>query len=81
MNITIKSKKLNKEFTFFRNAGDGLKYVYLEQDGNPGTLGDQICEGGAFSGNTVSCSQVGFESTCRRWYRAHMRRLEKEGVL
>lgn len=75
-NCTIKSRKLNREITFSR---PGKSYVFADLNGQPGTLGAQICEGGSTSGNTITYdgeSQDRFEAICRRWYRAYVRRIE-----
>ena len=79
MRLTIKAKKeietFNKTqkpvFEFW--APDNGGYVRLESDGKSGTSGQQICDGGCFSGPTVSCSPANFKRVCRSWYRAYMR--------
>jgi hypothetical protein len=73
MIFTIKSRKLNKEITFSR---PGSHYIYADLNGQPGTLGKQICEGGSTGGWTLMYSgddQGQFEKVCRRWYRAYIR--------
>lgn len=71
-NLTIKSRKLDRDFEFFMPDGGG--YVRLERGANHGTLGDQICYGGGFRGNTIRCaSEDEFRTECRRWYRDHLK--------
>lgn len=70
MQLTIKSRKLRQKFEFFKSSGDS--YIFLESNNRPGILGQQICRGGHFTGSTIAASDAGFESACRRWYRAHV---------
>ena len=74
MQFTIKSRKLNTEITFSR---PGRGYIYADLNGKSGTLGNQICERGCTMGNTMSYhgdDQTEFESICRNWYRAYLKR-------
>lgn len=66
--FTIKTRT-NGDMTFFVPNGGG--YVRLESEGKHGTLGQQICEGGGFYGNTLSANEQSLESVARRWYRAY----------
>ena len=71
MELTIKSKKLGKTITFSR---PGTGYIYADLNGNSGTLGKQLCEGGGTMGSTLSYSgedEKEFAAICRRWYRAY----------
>lgn len=78
-NLTIRSKKLNREFSFFMPPNGG--YVRLEDDRNHGTLGRQICVGGGFMGNTiVAYTEESFKRQCREWYRAHIRKTGYGGM-
>jgi len=74
MELKINSKKLERTITFSR---PGNSYIYVNLNGKPGTLGQQICKGGAvMSGSALSYDgddQAEFEAICRRWYRSHMR--------
>lgn len=72
MELEIKSRRLKKRFRFWKRDG-GDHYIYLVTEQCPGTLGQQICENGAFGGHTISASDDAFEATCRNWYRARMR--------
>lgn len=77
MEFTIKSRKLGTTFEFFKNHSDKKPaYIYLETTGAPGTLGNQICEGGGFLGSTLSANDSNFEYVCRRWYRQYMKSQE-----
>jgi hypothetical protein len=69
MEITLKSRKLNKTFTFFKSSGNA--YVY-DSTYQPGTLGRQICCGGHYGGSTLTATDDNFESVCRRWLRQHV---------
>ena len=79
MRMTIQAKREietmtgteKPKFEFWMRDSGG--YVYLESAGHEGTTGQQICHGGAMSGDTVSASPKNFERVCRRWYRAYMR--------
>lgn len=74
--FTIKSRKLNRDFDFFMPDSGG--YVRLENGANHGTLGEQICYGGGFRGNTILCSSEDeFKAECRRWYRAHIQWMDQ----
>jgi hypothetical protein len=70
MEITIKSRKLQRKFTFFKTSGRH-GYVY-DSTYQPGTLGRQICNGGFYGGSTITASDENFEAVCRRWLRAHV---------
>lgn len=74
MELTINSRKLEQEITFSR---PGAGYIYADLNGEPGTLGRQICQGGSLMGSTVSYhgdDQAEFDRICRNWYRAYVRR-------
>lgn len=73
MEMQITSRKLGRTITFSR---PGSSYIYADLNGQPGTLGKQICAGGDTVGSTISydgADQERFEAICRRWYRAHIR--------
>lgn len=73
MEITIKSRKLGRVITFSR---PGASYIYVDLNGQQGTLGTQICDGGRLSGSTIGYSgkdQEEFAKICRKWYRAYIR--------
>lgn len=73
MELTIKSRKLNRKITFSR---PGSSYIFADLNGKPGTLGNQICHGGKTMGSTISYSgddQERFEAICRRWYRSYIK--------
>ena len=73
MRITINSRALNQEVTFSR---PGSGYVYVDLNGQPGTLGNQICDGGKLMGNTITYSgddDAQFARVCRNWFRASLR--------
>lgn len=75
MEATINSRKLGRTITFSR---PGKAYVFADLNGEPGTLGKQICHGGALSGSTVEYhgdSDEEFERIVRRWYRSYIRNL------
>jgi hypothetical protein len=79
MKFTINSKKLGRTITF---SMPGALYIFVDLNGKPGTLGNQICEGGYLNGSAIVLGredpdgdddQARFETICRRWYRAYLR--------
>lgn len=73
MEMQIKSRKLGRTITF---STPGTSYIFADLNGQPGTLGNQICRGGSTTGSTLSYSgdsQEEFERICRRWYKAYIR--------
>lgn len=73
MQLTIKSLKLNSELTFSR---PGNFFIYVDLNGQPGTMGNQICDGGFLRGNTVGYSgddRDVFVKICRSWYKSFIR--------
>lgn len=73
MELTIKSRKLKRTLTFSR---PGRAYIFVDINGMSGTLGQQICAGGALSGSTLQHygdDYKEFERICRSWYRSYMR--------
>ena len=72
MELTIKSRT-EGTFSFWMNDTGG--YIFLESDEKPGTLGQQICKGGYFSGSTLRATPDTFEKVCRNWYRGYMKHL------
>ena len=79
MRLTIKSKTEIETLTgtekpvFEFWAPEQGGYVRLESRGKSGTLGQQICEGGGFSGGTISATPENFDRVCRSWYRAYIK--------
>ena len=72
MKYTIKSRKLKQTLTFSR---PGSSYLYVDANGQSGTLGKQICYNGNFTGVCLSYDgddQAAFEKICKKWYRAHI---------
>ena len=73
MKATINSRKLNQEVTFTRPE---TRYIYVDLNGKPGTLGNQICSGGRLTGSTISyCgdSSKAFATICRSWFNSYLR--------
>lgn len=73
MKLNLNSKALGKIITFSR---PGSSYVYADFNGQPGTLGNQICHGGGMMGSTITydgSEQAEFEKICRNWFRAYLR--------
>lgn len=74
MKFVLTSKILDRKVTFSR---PGRSYIYADLNGKPGTLGNQICEGGAvMSGSAMTYSgddDAEFARICRKWYRAYIR--------
>jgi len=73
MRTTIIRRSTSEEFSFWAPAGGG--YIYRELPKRPGTLGSQICEGGEYSGATLSTPDDAgaFRAICIRWYRQWLR--------
>lgn len=86
MRFTIKSRKHGDQ-DFWANNKEPLfgrvqsAYVFLEDKG-PGTLGSQICEGGGFRGDTVTCNGTpeGLEKAARQWWRQYLRNEREMGL-
>lgn len=74
MEMQIKSRKLGRTLTFSR---PGTSYIYVDLNGQSGTLGNQICRGGATMGSTLSYEGDGqeeFEKICKKWYKAYLKK-------
>jgi len=69
MEYRFVSRKLKKEITFFLHG-----YVYIDLNGQEGTLGNQICTGGYLMGSTISCSEKEFIPTCKTWWKQYLKR-------
>jgi hypothetical protein len=69
MRTTIKTRSDRGTLSFWANDKRGA-YVYLEDKG-AGTTGSQICEGGGFRGNTITCDGTpeGLARVARQWWR------------
>lgn len=73
MKFTIKSRALKRDVTF---SIPGKVYIYADLNGQPGTLGNQICHGGSLMGSTMTYSgddESEFSRICRKWFRAYLR--------
>lgn len=73
MIFSIKSRAFKRELTF---TCPGNYYIFIDFNGKPGTLGNQICDGGHFMGNTISYSgndDYEFEKICRRWFKSFLK--------
>lgn len=66
--ITINPRKPGRAPMTF-SAPNGGGYIRLESDAMHGSLGVQICHGGAFRGNTIrSDSDAETADLARQWY-------------
>ena len=72
--LEIKTRK-HGTVTFCMPTAGG--YVRVDLNGASGTLGSQICDGGMFSGSTISASPKSFEKTCRRWWAARLKAIRE----
>lgn len=73
MKFTINSRKFKQKITFSR---PGQGYIFVDLNGQPGTLGRQICDGGYLMGGTLAYygdDQTEFEAICKRWWKAYLR--------
>ena len=72
--FTINTRNHGQATFFVRDsatAGDS-GYVYLESAGKRGTLGQQICANGDFSGETLTATVESLEKVARAWHRKHL---------
>lgn len=79
MKTTIKTRS-HGELEFF--TGNGTRYVFVNFNGKPGTLGNQICNGGNMTGSTITYNgddRDGFERLCRNWWKLYLRNERKCG--
>lgn len=74
MKAVIYSRKLNRSLTYHMNGDKG--YIYADLNGEPGTLGLQICKGGQLSGATINANHRDFHRKVRAWHRAYIAQLE-----
>jgi len=72
--IIIKTRT-EGEFTFWCPTGGG--YVRLETEGHPGTLGQQICEGGRLMGATLEATEANLAYVARKWLRQRRARMNR----
>lgn len=84
MEFTINSSKLGRPVTFFCNGGGG--YIYVDLNDQQGTLGKQLCKGGALVGSTLYHAKRGlddadnlaaFKLTCFAWWRSYLRNMRE----
>jgi hypothetical protein len=69
--LTITSRKTGEIFKFWMSVEGG--YIFRTYAEIPGCLGDQICDGGSFTGGTITATPATFKKKCKNWYRAHQR--------
>jgi len=74
MELTINSRKLNRSITLSR---PDRYYIYADLNGQPGTLGEQIRNNTGYIHSYEGEDRDGFEKVCRRWYRAHVREMDR----
>lgn len=67
---TINSRKIGRPVTF---SVPGSSYVYVDLNGQPGTLGYQICDGGSLSGWTIAVDDIAdLPTVARHWWRQYL---------
>ena len=73
--FTINTREHGQATFFVRDSATAGNsgYVYLESAGNSGTLGKQICEGGDFSGETLTATVESLPKVARNWHRKHLK--------
>ena len=71
MKYIMYSRKLKRDVEFSLHG----HYVYVDLNDLEGTLGNQICDGGYLTGNTISCSEKEFTHTCKTWWKLYLRRI------
>lgn len=79
MQLIINSRALDQQVTFTR---PGRAYIFVDLNGQPGTLGNQICWGGKLTGSTIEYhgdDEGEFKELCRQWFRSYRaaRRLDE----
>ena len=67
--FTIKSKKHGNKTFFVPDQGG---YVRLERGRQHGNLGQQICYGGDFRGNTITADADTLEAVARKWWKQYL---------
>lgn len=69
--ITIKSNILKKTLTFSK---PGTGYIFVDLNGNAGSLGNQICKDGNLVGETIFHlgSDDEFKKICKKWLRQYI---------
>ena len=79
MRLTIKSRRFKKDICFFCGSFDPqrkyqYRYIYVDLNGQPGTLGNQICKGGGLTGPTLEAySEKDFLQTSKKWWKSYLR--------
>ena len=68
--FTINSREHGARDFFVPDHGG---YVRLETGSNHGTLGQQICYGGDFFGNTITADKATLETEARKWWKSYLR--------
>lgn len=69
--FTIKSRLHGDQTFFVADRGDG-GYVRHTSPNKPGVLGDQICYGGGYRGNTIHASADELEQVARKWWKQRL---------
>jgi hypothetical protein len=83
MKLKIYSRTLKRPVTFSR---PGRWFIFVNLNGQPGSLGNQLCYGGKLTGDTISYSgddDEVFARICRCWFLAYLRgsALERKAAL
>lgn len=74
MELTIKSRKLNRVITFYRQDSKEKTYIYVNLNGSPnrkGYMGKQICKGGYITGITLKADETNFKKVCKSWLKQY----------
>lgn len=77
---TTKTREFG-EITFSAPAASDTDtgYVFVDTNGQPGTLGKQICDGGDFRGSTIRATHETLKSAAQKWLRQRRDWMRKEG--
>lgn len=83
MKYTMKSRKLQRDVTFYR---PGDYYIYADLNGRPGSFGHHICKNGALSGSCLGVlgddyddnTKQQFERVCKAWLKSYVSSLEPD---
>lgn len=72
MRYTLK-RKSGELLEFWAPSNGG--YIRLESPGRPGTLGQQICQGGGFLGSTLTAyTEADLKAQAQKWNRQNKAR-------
>lgn len=74
MKTTINTRNHGEDTFFTTGTDEKSGYVWVDLNGQGGTLGNRICDGGHMSGSTKSYRGTadGFATFCRNWWKQYL---------